>query len=167
MAIILRMGYACNPGFMIPLRVRFSMESVMKAQVRWDKDVTFIGESGSGHTVIMDGPPDHGGQDRGVRPMEMLLLGMGGCTAFDVMHILKKARQQVTDCVVELEAERATEDPKVFTKIHVHFHIKGKGLKPERVKRAVELSAEKYCSASIMLGAMAEITHDYEIEEVQ
>jgi putative redox protein len=113
----------------------------------------------------MDGPPEHGGRDLGIRPMEMLLLGMGGCTAFDVLHILKKARQPVTDCAVELDAERADEDPKVFTKIHAHFRIKGTGLKEDRVKRAVELSAEKYCSASIMLGAMAEITHDYVIEE--
>jgi len=127
--------------------------------------VTFVGESGSGHAVVMDGPPEHGGRDLGIRPMEMLLLGMGGCTAFDVLHILKKARQPVTDCVVELEAERADTEPKVFTRIHAHFRLKGTGLKEDRVKRAVELSAEKYCSASIMLGATAEITHDYIIEE--
>ena len=167
MGIALKRGYADNLRIMIPFRVRISVEPVMKAQVKWDREVTFIGESASGHSVIMDGPPEHGGQNRGVRPMEMLLLGMGGCTAFDVMHILKKARQEVTACVVDLDAQRATEDPKVFTKIHAHFRIKGKGLKEERVKRAIELSAEKYCSASIMLGAMAEITHDYEIEEDQ
>jgi putative redox protein len=137
----------------------------MKARVKWVEDATFVGESGSGHAVVMDGPPEHGGRDLGIRPMEMLLLGMGGCTAFDVLHILKKARQPVTDCVVELDAERADEDPKVFTRIHAHFRIKGTGLKEDRVKRAVELSAEKYCSASIMLGAMAEISHDYVIEE--
>ena len=137
----------------------------MKARVKWVEGVTFVGESGSGHAVVMDGPPEHGGRDLGIRPMEMLLLGMGGCTAFDVLHILKKARQPVTDCVVELDAERADEEPKVFTKIHAHFRIKGTGLKEDRVKRAVELSAEKYCSASIMLGATAEITHDYVIEE--
>lgn len=137
----------------------------MKARVKWVEEVTFVGESGSGHAVVMDGPPEHGGRDLGIRPMEMLLLGMGGCTAFDVLHILKKARQPVTDCVVELEAERADEEPKVFTKIHAHFRLKGTGLKEDRVKRAVELSAEKYCSASIMLGATAEITHDYVIEE--
>lgn len=137
----------------------------MKARVKWVEGATFVGESGSGHAVVMDGPPEHGGRDLGIRPMEMLLLGMGGCTAFDVLHILKKARQPVTDCVVELDAERADEDPKVFTKIYAHFRIKGAGLKEDRVKRAVELSAEKYCSASIMLGAMAEITHDYVIEE--
>ena len=127
--------------------------------------MTFVGESGSGHAVVMDGPPEHGGRDLGIRPMEMLLLGMGGCTAFDVLHILKKARQPVTDCVVELEAERADTEPKVFTRIHAHFRLKGTGLKEDRVKRAVELSAEKYCSASLMLGATAETTHDYIIEE--
>jgi putative redox protein len=137
----------------------------MKARVKWVEGATFLGESGSGHAVVMDGPPEHGGRNLGVRPMEMLLLGMGGCTAFDVLHILKKARQPVTDCVVELDAERAEEEPKVFTKIHVHFVITGQGLKEARVKRAVELSAEKYCSASIMLGATATITHDYEIIE--
>lgn len=138
----------------------------MKARVKWVEGVTFLGESGSGHAVVMDGPAEHGGRNLGVRPMEMLLLGMGGCTAFDVLHILKKARQPVTDCVVELDAERADEDPKVFTKIHAHFVISGNNLKESRVKRAVELSAEKYCSASIMLGATATITHDYEIHEV-
>jgi len=138
----------------------------MKARVKWVQDATFIGESGSGHAVVMDGPADHGGRDLGVRPMEMLLLGMGGCTVFDVMMILRKARQDVSDCVVEIEAERATEEPKVFTKIHAHFRVSGNKLKEDRVKRAIELSAEKYCSASIMLGAVAEITHDYEIEEL-
>lgn len=124
-------------------------------------------ESGSGHVVVMDGPPEYGGRNLGVRPMEMLLLGMGGCTSFDVMSILKKARQPVEHCEAFLEAERASEDPKVFTKIHVHFVVKGRGLKEAQVKRAVELSAEKYCSASIMLGAAGvAITHDYEIEEL-
>ncbi len=137
----------------------------MKARIKWVQDATFLGESASGHAVVMDGPPDHGGRNLGVRPMEMLLLGMGGCTAFDVVHILKKARQPISDCVAELSAERADTDPKVFTKIHVHFVITGKGLKEAQVKRAVELSAEKYCSASIMLGKVAEITHDYEIVE--
>ena len=111
----------------------------------------------------MDGPEEHGGRNLGVRPMEMMLLGMGGCTAFDVMHILKKSRQQVDDCVAELEATRADTDPKVFTKIHVHFIVTGKELSDKQVKRAVELSAEKYCSASIMLSHSVEITHDYEI----
>ena len=137
----------------------------MKARVKWVEAATFVGESGSGHAVVMDGPPEHGGRDLGVRPMEMLLLGMGGCTAFDVIHILKKGRQPVADCVVELSAERAQTEPKVFTYIHAHFVVKGQGLSEERVRRAVELSAEKYCSASIMLGKAAEITHDFEVVE--
>jgi putative redox protein len=135
----------------------------MKARVKWVQDVTFMGESGSGHAVVMDGPPEDGGRNLGVRPMEMLLLGMGGCTAFDVVHILKKARQPISDCVVELSAERADTPPKVFTRIHAHFIVSGKGLTEAQVKRAVELSAEKYCSASIMLGKMAQISHDFEI----
>ncbi len=137
----------------------------MKARVKWVQDATFIGESGSGHAVVMDGPPDHGGRELGVRPMEMLLLGLGGCTAFDVMHILTKARQPVTDCVVEIEAQRADEEPKIFTQIHVHFVVTGKELSEKRVARAVQLSAEKYCSASIMLGKSADITHDFELRE--
>lgn len=137
----------------------------MQARIKWVQDATFLGESGSGHAVVMDGPPDHGGRNLGVRPMEMLLLGMGGCTAFDVVSILKKSRQPITDCVAELEAERAAEDPKVFTRIHVHFIVTGNGLDDKRVARAVSLSADKYCSASIMLGRTAEITHDYEIRE--
>jgi putative redox protein len=136
----------------------------MKARIKWVEDATFLGESGSGHAVVMDGPPDMGGRNLGVRPMEMMLLGMGGCTAFDVVHILKKSREAVTDCVAELSAERAESEPKVFTRIHVHFIVKGRELKENKVKKAVELSAEKYCSASIMLGgAGVEITHDYEI----
>jgi len=139
----------------------------MKARVKWVEDATFLGEAGSGHAVVMDGPPDHGGRNLGVRPMEMLLLGLGGCTMFDVMMILTKARQDVRDCIVEIDAERADDEPKVFTKIHAHFRVIGKDLKEDRVKRAIQLSSEKYCSASIMLGAMAEITHDYEIEAVE
>lgn len=135
----------------------------MKARIKWVQDVTFLGESGSGHAVVMDGPPEDGGRNLGIRPMEMLLLGMGGCTAFDVVHILKKARQPISDCVVELSAERADTPPKVFTKIHAHFIVSGKELAEAQVKRAVELSAEKYCSASIMLGKMATISHDFEI----
>jgi len=135
----------------------------MKARVKWVEAATFLGESGSGHAVVMDGPPDSGGRNLGVRPMEMLLLGMGGCTAFDVVYILKRARQPVDDCVVELSAERAESEPKVFTRIHVHFIISGEGLAEKQVARAVELSAEKYCSASLMLGKTAEISHDYEI----
>jgi putative redox protein len=135
----------------------------MKARVKWVQDAMFVGESGSGHAVVMDGPPDHGGRNLGVRPMEMLLLGLGGCTAFDVVMILKRGRQPVTDCLVEIEAERAEAEPKVFTRIHVHFIVSGRDLADRRVERAVQLSAEKYCSASIMLGKTAVITHDYEI----
>jgi len=135
----------------------------MKARVKWIDGVAMLGESGSGHGVVMDGPPELGGRNIGVRPMEMLLIGMGGCTQFDVLLILGKARQPVTDCVVELEAERAGTDPKVFTRIHAHFILTGRGLDPRQVERAIKLSAEKYCSASIMLGATATITHDFEI----
>lgn len=124
-----------------------------------------VGESGSGHAVIMDGSPDFGGRNLGVRPMEMLLLGMGGCTEFDVLMILEKSRQDVTSCEVQLEAERADKEPKVFTKIHAHFVIRGRKLNEKHVARAITLSAEKFCSASIMLGKTAEITHDYEIIE--
>lgn len=136
----------------------------MKARIKWVEEATFLGEAGSGHAVVMDGPPELGGRNLGVRPMEMVLLGMGGCTAFDVIHILKKSRQKVTHCVAELSAERAESDPKVFTRIHVHFVVSGDDLQESRVAKAIELSAEKYCSASIMLGAAGvEITHDYEI----
>lgn len=137
----------------------------MKARIKWVEDATFLGEAGSGHALVMDGPPESGGRNLGPRPMEMLLLGMGGCTAFDVIMILKKARQPVTDCVVELSAERADQAPKVFTRIHVHFVVTGRGLAEKQVERAVQLSAEKYCSASIMLGKAAEISHDFEIRE--
>jgi putative redox protein len=138
----------------------------MKARVKWLEGVVMVGESESGHAVVMDGPSDYGGRNLGVRPMELLLIGMGGCTEFDVLHILAKARQAVTDCVVELEAERATEDPKVFTRIHVHFIVSGRNLSERHVGRAVELSAKRYCSASIMLGMTAQITHDFEIRSV-
>ena len=138
----------------------------MKARVKWIEGVAMLGESGSGHGVVMDGPPDLGGRNLGVRPMEMLLLGMGGCTQFDVLLILRRARQDVTDCVVELKAERAESDPKVFTRIHAHFIITGRELSRRHVERAIQLSAEKYCSASIMLGASAEVTHDFEIRDV-
>lgn len=137
----------------------------MKARIKWVEGAAFIGETDSGHAVVMDGPPDGGGRNLGPRPMEMLLLGTGGCTSYDVVAILKKQRQQVTDCVAEIDAERADTDPKIFTKIHIHFVVQGKDLKPEAVERAVKLSAEKYCSASIMLGKTAEITHDFEILE--
>jgi putative redox protein len=139
----------------------------MKARVKWIEGVAFLGESGSGHGLVMDGAPEAGGRNMGPRPMEMLLLGTGGCTSFDVVAILKKSRQHITDCYVELEAERAAEDPKVFTKIHMHFVVTGKAVKPEVVERAIKLSAEKYCSASIMLGQTAAITHDFEIREAE
>jgi putative redox protein len=137
----------------------------MKARIKWVEQVSFLGETESGHAVLMDGAPAAGGRNLGPRPMEMLLLGAGGCTSFDVISILKKSRQAVSDCYVELNAERAEEDPKVFTKIHMHFVVTGKDIKPEVVERAIKLSAEKYCSASIMLGKTADITHDFEIVE--
>lgn len=137
----------------------------MRARVKWVEGTTMVAESGSGHAVVLDGPPDQGGRNLGVRPMEMLLMGMGGCTEFDVLLILRRGRHQVTSCEVELEAERAETDPKVFTRIHAHFRIAGNDLSEKAVDRAVRMSAEKYCSASIMLGAMAEITHDFEIVE--
>lgn len=137
----------------------------MKARIKWIENVSFIAESGSGHALVIDGAPEGGGRDLGPRPMEVVLMGTGGCTAYDVMHILRKSRAAVTDCVLEIEAERAAEDPKVFTKIHFHFVVTGKGLKPAQVERAVQLSAEKYCSASIMLGKTAAISHDFEIRE--
>jgi len=137
----------------------------MKARIKWIENVSFVAESGSGHSMVIDGAPEGGGRDLGPRPMEVVLMGTGGCTAYDVMHILRKSRAPVTDCVLEIESERADDDPKVFTKIHFHFIITGKALKPAQVERAVQLSAEKYCSASIMLGKTAAITHDFEIRE--
>lgn len=138
----------------------------MKAVVEWQGDVCFEAESGTGHKILMDGPPDHGGQNRGARPMETVLMGLGGCSSFDVVHILGKARQDVTACRCELSAERAEDEiPSVFTKIHLHFVISGRNLKENHVKRAVELSAEKYCSAAIMLSrGGVEVTHGYTIE---
>ncbi|MDD5299249.1 MAG: OsmC family protein [Gallionella sp.] len=135
----------------------------MKARVKWVEQASFLGETESSHAVLMDGSPAAGGRNLGPRPMEMLLLGAGGCTSFDVVSILKKSRQAISDCYVELEAERAETDPKVFTKIHMHFVVTGKDIKPEAVEKAIKLSAEKYCSASIMLGATAAITHDFEV----
>lgn len=135
----------------------------MKARVKWVEGITFMGEADSGHALIMDGAPEVGGRNLGIRPMEMLLIGAGGCTSIDVIMILQKSRQDVTDCEVQIEAERAPEHPKVFTKIHLHFVVKGRDLKPEMVERAIKLSAEKYCSASIMLGKTAQVTHDFEI----
>jgi putative redox protein len=139
---------------------------MMKARVKWVEDVMFVTESGSGHSVVVDGAPEYGGRNMGPRPMELLLMGLGGCTSFDVVTILKKARQDITSCVAELSAERADAVPAVFTRIHVHFVVKGRGLKEMQVKKAVDLSSDKYCSASIMLGqAGVVITHDFEIIE--
>jgi len=135
----------------------------MKARIKWVEDLMFIGETDSGHAVVIDGPPDLGGRNLGPRPMELILQGLGGCTAIDVIHILKKARQNVSDCVIELSAERAETDPKVFTRIHIHFIVSGKELSEKQVERAIALSAEKYCSASIMLGKSVAITHDFEV----
>jgi putative redox protein len=135
----------------------------MRARIKWLGEASFAGVSGSGHTVVMDGSPDHGGRDLGPRPMEMLLLGLGGCSAFDVVLILKRGREPVTDCVVEIEAERAETDPKVFTRIHMRYVVTGTGLARAKVERAVQLSAEKYCSASAILGRTAEITHEVDI----
>ncbi len=139
----------------------------MKAVVKWLDNMSFVGESESGHSVVMDGPQESGGRNLGIRPMEMVLLGMGGCTAFDVVLILKRQRQAISDCYVELSAERAEEAPKVFTKIHVHYVVKGKNLDDKKVARAVDMTAEKYCSVSIMLAKSVDVTHDYEIIDAE
>ncbi len=135
----------------------------MKARVKWVEDRTFLGESGSGHRVVLGTASGAEGRTPGPSPMELVLIGTGGCSAFDVVHILEKGREPVEDCVVELEAERAGEDPKVFTRIHMHFTVKGRGLSEGKVERAVGLSVEKYCSASAMLARTATITHDVEV----
>jgi putative redox protein len=139
----------------------------MQARVKWIDGVMFVGETGSGHAVVMDGPVDHGGRNIGMRPMEMILLGLGGCSSFDVVQILQKGRNNIVKCVAEISAERVDAIPSVFSKIHLHFIVSGKDLKVSAVERAVSLSAEKYCSASIMLGkAGVEMTHDFEVIEV-
>ncbi len=137
----------------------------MECTVRWHDGMSFVAETGSGHLVAMDGAPEAGGRNLAPRPMEMVLAGTGGCTAFDVVMILKRGRQDVTGCEVRLSAERAESDPKVFTRVHFHFVVRGRGLKPDAVERAIRLSAEKYCSASIMLGKTAEMSHGWEIVE--
>lgn len=137
----------------------------MKARIKWVQDVTFLGESGSGHSVVMDGAPEAGGRNLGFRPMEMLLLGLGGCSAFDVVMILKRGREQVTDCVVEVDADRAETDPKIFTQIRLRYIVSGKALDLKKVERAVNLSAQKYCSASAILDKTAQITHTVELVE--
>ena len=139
----------------------------MQATVKWVDGVMFVGETGSGHAVVMDGPADHGGRNMGCRPMEMILLGVGGCSSFDVVSILQKGKNRIVNCTTEISAERVDAVPSVFSKIHLHFVVTGYDLKPSVVERAVKLSAEKYCSATIMLGnADVEITHDFEVKEV-
>lgn len=139
----------------------------MQATVKWIDGVMFVGETGSGHAVVMDGPPDHGGRNMGMRPMEMILLGVGGCSSFDVLQILQKGRNNVVNCVTVISAIRVDAVPSVFSQIHLHFVVSGHDLKASAVERAVKLSAEKYCSASIMLSnAGVEITHDFEVIEV-
>lgn len=135
----------------------------MKARIKWVENAMFVAESGSGHAIVIDGPEEGGGRNLGVRPMELLLMGAGACSAYDVLHILRKGRQNVQDCYCEVRAERADTVPAVFTKIHMHFVVTGESLKDSVVERAVSLSADKYCSASIMLGKTAEISHDFEI----
>ena len=137
----------------------------MKARIKLVEGITFVAESGSGHAIVVDAAPDVGGRNLGARPMELVLMGTGACSAIDVVHILRKARQPIADCVVELEAERAAEDPKIFTRIHLHYIVTGKGLALPQVERAIRLSKEKYCSATIMLAAMAQITFDFEVRE--
>lgn len=137
----------------------------MKTRVKWVQDMMFVGETGSGHAVVMDGAPDIGGRNLGPRPMELLLVGLGGCSAIDVVMILKRGREAVSDCEVEIEAARAETEPKVFTQINMHYIVTGRHLDPKKVERAISLSAEKYCSASAMLGAVATITHDFEVRE--
>lgn len=137
----------------------------MEARIKWLDHMTFVGETGSGHSVVMDGSPELGGRNLAARPMEMLLLGLGGCTAFDVVLILRKSRQDIQDCEVRLSAERASTTPAVFTRIHLHYVVSGAGLSESHVERAVKLSSEKYCSATVMLGKTASITHDFEIVE--
>lgn len=137
----------------------------MECTVRWHDGMSFVAETGSGHLVCMDGAPEGGGRNLAPRPMELLLAGAGGCTAYDVVLILKRGRHEVTGCELKLQAERAETDPKVFTRINLHFLVSGRNLKPEAVERAVKLSAEKYCSATIMLGKTAEITHSFEVVE--
>ena len=143
--------------------LRLLLEALLKARIKWIENVAFLGETESGHALLMDGSPEAGGRNLGPRPMETVLIGTGACSAFDVVHILKKAREPITDCVVEIAAERAPTDPKVFTAIHFHYIVTGHGLNPAKVERAIKLSAEVYCSASAMLAKTANVTHDFEI----
>jgi putative redox protein len=139
----------------------------LKLRIKWIENVSFIAETESGHGLLMDGAPEGGGRNLGPRPMETVLAGTGGCTAYDVVTILRKARQDIDDCVVEIEADRAPSEPRVFTRIHFHFVVWGRNVDTKHVERAIHLSAEKYCSASIMLGKTAQITHDFEVRDVQ
>ncbi len=135
----------------------------MNVRIKWLDHMSFVGESASGHSVVMDGSPEHGGRNLGARPMEMILLGLGGCTSFDIVSILQKSRVAIEDCIVEISAERADAIPAVFTKIHVHYIVKGAALQDKHVKRAVDLTSEKYCSVSMMLKPSVDISYDYEI----
>jgi putative redox protein len=139
----------------------------MKARVKWVEGVSFVGETGSGHAMVIDGAPEHGGRNLGARPMELVLTGAAACTAFDVVLILRKARQPIADCAVEAEAERAGTEPKVFTRIHLRYAIAGRGLDPRQVERAVKLSKDKYCSATLMLAKTAEITYEIDIVDAE
>jgi putative redox protein len=165
-------SYVCSisPSFIYPfcgIRFLTTPERSLKAKVKWIQDVMFVGESGSGHSVIMDGAPDAGGRNLGFRPMEMLLLGLAGCSAFDVVLILKRGRENVTDCVVEVDADRAETDPKVFTNVRMRYVVTGKGLDTNKVERAVKLSEEKYCSASAIIAKTAQMSHTVEIRELE
>ena len=137
----------------------------MDVRIKWLDHMSFVGESSSGHSVVMDGSAEHGGRNLGARPMEMILLGLGGCTSFDIVSILQKSRVDIEDCIVEISAQRADEVPAVFTKIHVHYIVKGAGLQDKHVKRAVELTSDKYCSVSMMLKPSVELSYDYEIQD--
>ena len=139
----------------------------MKVAVEWEGEVAFTGLTESGHKIAMDGPSEHGGGNRGPRPTELVLVGLGGCTSFDVVQVLRKGRADVRACTARIEAERAEEDPKVFTRIHVHFVVSGRDLKEATVERAIRLSADKYCSVSIMLAKTADISHSFEIVDVE
>jgi len=151
---------------MLLFRILISqLERAVEASIKWAGGAAFEGRSPGGHTIMMDGPPEAGGRNLGPRPMETLLLGMGACSSYDVVTILRKGRQELSDCAVSIRAQRAETDPKVFTEIHLHFDLVGRGLSASHVERAIKLSAEKYCSASIMLGKTARITHSFEIRE--
>lgn len=137
-----------------------------ETKVKWIADAAFIGTASSGHTILMDGPPEGGGNNWGVRPMEMLILGMGACSAYDVVSILKKSRQKIINCEAKISYQRSDNHPKVFTHIHIHFVVSGYDLQEKKIARAIKLSAEQYCSASIMLAAVAQVTHDFELIDV-